>query len=158
MARLQRLIDRSASSAGSAIRRNFVGGGWAMSAAEFVAFWGQSRMASVATADGPGNVHAAPLDVRLLDGVFYIATFPDSRRLHDHLVRPRCAITAWDGPYRAAIIHGDARRVDVDPEQRTVAVASEQGYEPPSMVTIAVTPTRIYGIRPPANHPATPVN
>jgi hypothetical protein len=154
LAALQRLIDRSAAGAGPAIRSNFIGGGWAMSAAELVAFWGESRMASIATASRRGAVHAAPLDIRLVDGRFYIATFPDSRRLRDHRDNPRCAITTWDGPYRAVIVYGTAREVAGDPTGRTAAVADEQGYVQGSMVTIEVTPTRIYAIRPPAGHPA----
>ena len=154
LARLQAVLDRSAASAGPAIRRNFIGGGWAMSAAEFVAFWGASRMASVATASRIGTVHAVPLDIHLVDGTFYIPTFPDSRRRQDHQENPRCVITSWDGPYRAVIVYGTAREVTEDPTGRTVATAAEQGYGAGLMVTVAVTPTRIYAIRPPVGHPA----
>lgn len=148
LAWLQKIIDRSARTAGSAIARNFIGGGWAMSAAEFVTFWGQERMASLATVSASGDVHAAPLDVRLVDGKCYVATFPDSRRLRDHRAKARCAITSWDGPYRAVIVYGDARETAAA-TGRTATVADEQGYDVRAMITIEVTPTRIYGIRPP---------
>jgi len=154
LATLQRIIDRSAATAGSAIRRNFIGEGWAMSAAEFVAFWGEARMASVATASQTGQVHAVPLDVHLVDGRFYVPTFPDSRRLRDHRENPRCVITSWDGPYRAVIVYGSAREGGSDPTRRTAETAAEQGYTSGAMVTIEVTPTRIYAIRPPEGHPA----
>lgn len=152
--RLQRIIDRSAATAGAAIRRNFVGPGWSMSAAEFVAFWTEGRMASISTVSENGAVHAAPLEPRLIDGKFYLPTFPDSQRLRDHRARARCAIVSWDGPYRALIVYGVAREVGGDPGGRAAETASEQGYAPDTMVTIEVTPTRIYAIRPPVGHHA----
>ena len=154
LARLQQVIDSSAATAGDAIRRNFVGDGWSMSAEEFVEFWGDGRMASVSSASSRGQVHAVPLDIHLIDGTFYIPTFPDSRRLRDHRENPRCVITSWDGPYRATIVIGAARESADDPVGRTSDTASEQGYVPGSMVTIAVEPTRIYAIRPPVGHHA----
>ena len=152
--RLQEIIDRSAASAGPAIKRNFISGGWSMSAEEFVAFWNTDPMASVSTASPAANVHVAPLEPRLVNGKFYIPTFPDSARLQDHRANPRCAIAASDGPYRAVIVYGTAREVDGDPTNRTSETASEQSYPAGAMVTIEVTPTRIYGIRPPEGHPA----
>jgi hypothetical protein len=152
LAELQRIIDRSAASAGSSIKRNFIGGGWAMSAEEFVTFWGDGRMASIATVSAAGTVHAVPLDLRLVGGRFYVPTFPDSLRLQDHRVNPRCAITSWDGPYRAVIVYGTAREVSHNPTHRTEATAVEQGYPADMMVTVEITPTRVYAIRPPAGH------
>jgi hypothetical protein len=154
VARLQELLDHSAATAGPAIRKNFIGGGWAMSAQEFIAFWGESRMATVSTASRSGTAHAVPLDVHLVDGRFYVPTFTDSRRLSDHRENASCVITSWDGPYRAVIAYGDAREVDADPTARTEATAEEQRYDRDQLVTIAVTPTRIYAIRPPTGHHA----
>lgn len=151
---LQELLERSAASAGSAIKRNFVGGGWSMSTEEFVAFWEKGPMASVSTVSATGEVHVAPLEPKLVNGRFYIPTFPNSQRLRDHRANARCAIAAWDGPYRAVIVYGTAREVDADPTARTSETASEQGYESNAMVTIEVTPTRIYAIRPPEGHHA----
>ena len=93
------------------------------------------------------------MDPKLVDGKFYLPTFPDSQRLRDHRVNPRCAIAAWDGPYRAVIIYGTAREVTGDPANRTSGAAVEQEYEPGAMVTVELTPTRIYAIRPPEGHP-----
>jgi len=154
LAELQSVIDRSARTAGPAIKQNFVGDGWSMSAAEFVAFWGVARMATVSTASPDGIVHAVPLDIHLVDGRFYIPTFPDSQRLQDHRLNARCAITSWEDAYRAVIVYGNAREVGVDPTARTAETTTEQNYSTGSMVTIEVTPTRIYAIRPPEGHHA----
>jgi len=124
LAALQRIIDRSTASAGSSIKRNFIGGGWAMPAEEFVAFWGDGRMASIATVSAAGTVHAVPLDLRLVHGRFYVPTFPDSLHLQDHRTNPRCAITSWDGPYTAVVVYGTAREVSHNPARRTEATAS----------------------------------
>ncbi len=108
MVRMQEIIERSAATAGAALARDFIGGGWMMSAREFVDFWGESRMAAIATRSPAGSVHIAPLDPKLVDGRFYVPTFRDSQRLRDHRAHPRCAITSWDGPYRAVIVYGEA--------------------------------------------------
>jgi len=152
--RLQEIIERSTASAGTAIKRNFIGGGWSMSAEEFVAFWDAGPMASVSTVSDRGRVHVAPLEPRLVDGKFYVPTFPDSQRLLDHRANGRCAIAAWDGPYRAVIVYGTAREVDSDPTGRNEEAAGEQRYPSRGMVTIEIAPTRIYAIRPPAGHHA----
>lgn len=154
IARLQELLDHSAATAGPAIHKNFVGGGWAMSAQEFIDFWGEARMATVPTATRSGTVHAVPLDIHLVDGRFYLPTFADSRRLADHRENAHCVITSWDGPYRAVIAYGGAREVQVDPTGRTEATADEQRYDRDALVTIEVTPTRVYAIRPPPGHHA----
>ena len=151
---LQEIIDRSAATAGPAIKRNFIGGGWSMTAEEFVAFWDAQPMASISTVSTEANVHVAPLEPKLIDGKFYIPTFPNSQRLRDHRAEPRCAIASWDGPYQAVIVYGTVREVDGDPTNRTSETGAEQGYVPGAMMTIEVTPTRIYAIRPPKGHPA----
>lgn len=110
-------------------------------------------MASISTVSPKGEVHVAPLEPRLVDGKFYIPTFPDSARLRDHRANPRCAIAAWDGPYRAVIVYGIAREVPGNPTSRTEETAAEQHYANSEMVTIEITPSRIYGIRPPGGHP-----
>jgi hypothetical protein len=152
--RLQEIIERSAASAGPAIQRNFIGGGWAMSAEEFVAFWDARPMASVSTTSSRGAVHVAPLEPRLVDGRFYVPTFPDSQRLRDHRANARCAIAAWEGPYRAVIVYGSAREAGGDPTGRTEETEVEQRYAAGAMLTIEIAPTRIYGIRPPEGHHA----
>jgi len=140
--RLQEVMDRSVAGAGPAIAKNFVGGGWAMTAEEFVAFWGETRMAAVSTVSQNGQVHVAPLEITLVDGQLRIPTFHDAQRLKDHRANARCGITAWDGPYRAVIVYGHAR---------------EEGAPGAGMVNIVVEPRRIYAIRPPAGDPRAPL-
>lgn len=125
LAELQTIINRSIRTAGPSIKRNFVSDAWSMSAPEFVAFWGQARMATVSTSSVTGSVHAVPLDIHLIDGKFYIPTFPDSRRLQDHKHNPRCVITSWEDAYRAVIVFGTAREVDADPTGRTAETAGD---------------------------------
>jgi hypothetical protein len=123
-------------------RKNFIGGDWAMSAQEFIDFRGESRMATVSTASRSGTAHAISLDIHLVDGRFYLPTFPDSIRLSDHRENARCVITSWDGLYRAVIAYGDAREVAADSTARTEATVEEQRYDRDQCVTIEVTPTR----------------
>jgi hypothetical protein len=110
-----------------------------MTAHEFVAFWEARPMASVSTVSARGEVHVAPLEISLVGTAFHIPTFADSVRLRDHRANLRCAISSWDGPYRAIIVYGDAELP-----------------APPwtGMVNVVVHPTRIYAIRPPAGHHA----
>jgi hypothetical protein len=137
IARLQALLSYSAESAGPAMRRNFAHPDWCMSAEEFVVFWGTGRMANVATVARSGAVHAAPLEITLARGKLVIPTYSDSVRLKDHRANKRCVITAWDDAYTAAIVYGDAE------------VPDDAGS---GLVTVEVTPTRIYAIRPPPGH------
>ena len=147
---LQEIIDRSAATAGPAIRRGF-SGDWAMSAREFVEFWTEGRMASISTVSVKGDVHVAPLDPAFRGGRFYVLTYNDSQRLKDHLANPRCAISSWDAPYRAVIVYGTVQ-ITSDPALQLKGTVEEE-----SMVTIEVTPTRIYAIRPPpGRHAGTP--
>ncbi len=132
--RLREVIDRSAAAAGPAMARNFLGGGWQMTAEEFVAFWARGPLAIVSTASREGSVHSAPIEVSLVDGRFHVPTWSNAKRLEDHLANPRCAIAAWDGPDRAVIVYGTA-----------TVPAGASG----SLVTVVVTPTRIYGSRRP---------
>jgi hypothetical protein len=143
LAELQRIIDRSARTAGQSIARNFIGGGWRMTAEEFVGFWEKRPMASISTVSAAGEVHVAPLELSLVGTELHVPTFADSVRLRDHRANPRCGITAWDGPYRAVIVYGNAS------EESLSATTTASG-----MVTVVVRPTRIYGIRPPAWHHA----
>jgi len=143
LARLQEIIDRSIATAGPAIRQNFTGPEWSMSAEELVKFWGAGRVASVSTVSAAGAVHVAPLEITLVDGKFHAPTFANSRRLKDHRENPRCGIAAWEGEaYWAVIAYGTAREADRHP-----AAAA-------AMVEVEITPTRIYAIRPPKGHPA----
>ncbi len=139
--KLQEIIDRSARSAGRVLRENFVSPGWVMSAGEFIDFWSPGRMASISTKSANGTLHAAPLDPTLVNGTFRIPTFRGSRRLADHRANRRCVIVAYDGPYRAVVVYGDATIEDADSDPDS------------PMVTVSVAPARIYAIRPPVGDP-----
>jgi hypothetical protein len=141
LAHLQAIIDRSSATAGPGIKAHLLGEGWSMSAAEFVRFWREERMASIATISAKGSIHAAPLEIRLVDGVFHVPTYADAVRLADHRDNPRCVITAWKDPYRVAIVYGTARVPDGG-----------------DVVSVKVSPTRIYAIMPPAGHHSYRVN
>ncbi len=154
---LQALLDRSAATAGPAIRQHFVAPEWRMSAEEFVAFWEARPMASVSTTSARGAVHVTPLEPRLVEGRLRLPTFANSQRLRDHRANPRCAVSSWDGPYRAIILYGRAR--ELPPDGEALRAGELNGVPADQMVTIEIEPTRIYAIRPPAGHhgAATPV-
>lgn len=137
MRKLQQIIERSAATAGPGIKAHMLGEGWTMNAEEFVRFWGEGRMASVATVSAKGAARAAPLDIQLVDGVFHVPTYTDAVRLADHRVNPRCVITTWEDSYRVVIVYGNARVSD--------------GAD---VVDVQVSPTRIYAIMPSAGHHA----
>ena len=135
---IQSIIDRTVAAAGPAMRDNFVHDAWVMSAAEFEAFWAEPRMAGFGTVSPTGSPHVAALEVRYAEGRFLIPTFANAARLDDIRQNPHVSIVAWSDAYRAMTIYGTAR-------------ITEGGG---SMVTVEVTPTHIYAIRPPAGHPA----
>src|SRR5687768_15055417 len=64
-ARLQRIMDRSIRTAGPRMKDSFGSPDWRMTVQEFLDFWGNERMASIATASTTGLVHSAALDIRL---------------------------------------------------------------------------------------------
>ena len=113
---------------------NFVHPQWAMSAEEFVAFWGGTRLASLATVGESGWPHAAPVEVTLERDRFMVPAFADSVRRRDLAVNPRLVLTAWDDAWHAAIVYGRVEAADAGP--------------------IIVRPSRIYAIRAPRGHHA----
>jgi hypothetical protein len=130
-------MDWSLETAGRAMREAFGAPEWRMSVQEFIDFWGSERMASIATVSSRSEVHAAALDIRLIDGVFHVPTYANALRLRDQRANPRCVITSWQDSYRVAVVYGDA------------TFGQSAG-----MVDVQVIPRRIYAIRPPAWHHA----
>ena len=116
---------------------NFVHPRWAMSAEEFVDFWGRTRLASVATVGESGWPHAAPLEVALDGDRFLVPAFAGSVRRRDLAVNGRVVLTAWDDAWHAAIVYGRA--------EGAVAERSDP---------VVVRPTRIYAMRAPRGHHA----
>ncbi|OAI41569.1 hypothetical protein AYO38_00620 [bacterium SCGC AG-212-C10] len=130
-------LQRADATARPAMAANFTHPLWVMSPAEFRAFWGGTRLASVGTAGATGAPHAAPVEVTLRGDTFVVPSFASTVRLEDLRANPRIVLTAWDDAYHAAIVYGQA----------TFADAST------GMVSVEVRPTRIYAIRAPNGHP-----
>lgn len=117
---------------------NFIHPDWVMSAEEFRAFWGPTRLAAVGTSSPDGHPHSAPVEVDLTGDRFVIPTFANTLRLVDLRANSRVVLTAWDGPYHAAIVYG----------------LVELHEASAGLVPVSVRPTRIYAIRAPAGHHA----
>ena len=132
-------LQRANVNARPAMAAHFTHPAWVMPAAEFRAFWGGTRLASVGTTGASGSPHAAPVDVSLRGDIFIVPTFASAVRLADLHANPRLVLTAWDDAYHASIVYGHA----TFPES-----ASDE------MVNVQVRPTRIYAIRAPEGHPA----
>ncbi|MEX0783058.1 MAG: pyridoxamine 5'-phosphate oxidase family protein [Dehalococcoidia bacterium] len=133
---IARAIERAIEKAGPTMAANFTHPAWVMSAEEFVAFWGGTRLASVATVGKSGWPHAAPVEVTLAGDRFLVPAFPNSVRMADLRRSPRLVVTTWDDAWHAAIVYGLAELVGA------------------SGGSITVRPTRIYAIRAPQGHHA----
>jgi hypothetical protein len=116
---------------------NFTHPAWVMSAHEFRAFWGGTRMAAVGTVGATATPHAAPVEVTLEGDVLIIPTFASAVRLADLRANPKIVLTVWDDAYHAAIVYGTA----------SFPTDASTG-----MVRVVVRPTRIYAIRAPTGH------
>lgn len=134
MSALQELLDRSAAGAGAALRQNFCHPDWVMSAEEFLDFWKERRMASVATLAARDGIHAAPLEVSFDGARFHVPSFANSSRLRDLRRDSRCAITSWENAWTAVIAYGRA-------DDTALAAGA-----------VVVVPGRLFAMRPPAWH------
>jgi hypothetical protein len=137
MNRTEAIVDaiaRAVDRAGGTIADNFIHPAWTMDADEFIAWWGGTRLASIATVGRSGWPHASPLEVTLTGDRFIIPSFPHAVRIRDLSVNPRLVLTAWDDPWHAAIVYG---RID------------DVGASP-----LSARPTRIYAMRAPKGHHA----
>ncbi len=77
---------------------NFTHPAWTMSRDEFVAFWGDTRMASVATVGESAWPHAAPVEVTLTSERFMVPAFENSVRMADLAKNPRLVLTRGTTP------------------------------------------------------------
>ncbi len=136
--RIQAAMSRALANQRPVMAANFTHPAWAMSVAEFRAFWSRPRMTSVGTVGANGWPHAAPLEVSLQGDLFEIPSFSASVRVEDLRASPRVVLATWDDAYHAAIVYGTVRLEEMDG----------------SMIRVTVTPTRIYAIRAPAGHQA----
>ncbi len=142
LARLQRLLDRSAASAGAAVRDTFERPERRMSAAELVAFWNTSRMKAMATA-GRRGPHIAPVHAELVDGRLRTTIYETALRRRDIRANPEVAFTTWGDGGAVAIVYGRARELPGSlRETRPGATGA-----PRRVVTLEVEMSRIYAMR-----------
>ena len=146
---LQKLIDRSAASAGPAAADSLAFPGRQMSAAEFVEFWQSVRLVAMATVGETGAPHLAPVHARL-DG-----TRASARDLRQHVAQARyrsqsqVAFTTWRADGAAAIVYGIAHEV----VGSLRAARAGQSGKPRQVIELEVKLTRIYAMRPPDRAP-----
>jgi hypothetical protein len=144
LAALQKLIDRSTSSATPAVADSVAYPERQMTAAELVAFWENARLMAMATVGPAGQPHIAPVHSQLDGTTLRLVVYENTIRRADLRKKPRVAFTTWkDGA--AAILYGRAREV---PGSLRDARAGRSGT-PRRVVTIEVTLTRVYAMRAP---------
>lgn len=143
LATIQRVLDRSLTSAGHAVRDTFARSERAMSAAEFVAFWNGTRMKAMATVGAGGAPHIAPVHAEFVSGRLRSTIFETARRRRDLQSNPEVALTTWGPNGAAAIVYGRAREVpDSLRDTRTGATGG-----PRRTVALDIEVTRIYAMR-----------
>lgn len=124
---------RAVVSARPVMAANFVHADWRMAPAEFMAFWGASRLVAVATVGDSGWPHAAPVEASIAaDGHFVVPAFRGSVRARDLAANPRLVLTTWEDAWHAAIVYGRVEGEDIT----------------------RMRPARIYAMRAPPGHHA----
>jgi hypothetical protein len=146
---LQKLIDRSATSAGPAASDSLAYPARQMSAAEFVEFWQSVRLVAMATTGAKGGPHIAPVHARF-DGVrLRLVIYDNTLRRRDIAANPRVAFTTWRADGAAAIVYGVAREVEGSLRSARASVSGK----PRQVVELEVKLTRVYAMRPPDRSP-----
>ena len=146
---LQRLIDRSAASAGPAAADSVAYPARQMTASEFVEFWQSVRLVAMATAGEGGGPHIAPVHARL-DGVrLRLVVYDNTLRRRDIATNPRVAFTTWRADGAAAIVYGLAR--EIAGSLRSARAA--QSGRARQVIELEVKLTRVYAMRPPDRTP-----
>ena len=146
---LQKLIDRSAASAGPAAADSLAYPARQMRAEEFVEFWESVRLVAMATTGESGRPHIAPVHARL-DGVrMHLVIYDNTLRRRDIAANPRVAFTTWRADGAAAIVYGVAREVAGSLRPARAA----QSGNPRQVIELEVKLTRVYAMRPPDSAP-----
>ncbi len=146
---LQKLIDRSAASAGPAAADSLAYPARQMRAEEFVEFWESVRLVAMATTGESGGPHIAPVHARL-DGVrMHLVIYDNTLRRRDIAANPRVAFTTWRADGAAAIVYGVAREVAGSLRPARAA----QSGNPRMVIELEVKLTRVYAMRPPDRAP-----
>lgn len=119
----------------------------AMSAPEFVAFWGAGRPAAISTIPTAGSAPPTRVDVWLAHGRFYARLGP-----HSHLAKPtdhpRCLLTTGNDAYQTAIVIGTIRRIGHDTPGGSRVAEGAPRWLPDLGVDAVILPQRIYASRP----------
>jgi len=106
VARLQSLLDRSATKGGPHLRRTFQVPEHAVTAEQLVRYWGDGKGFALATVTANGEPRVAPVGVLLEQAHLYVPTAGDSGHVA-HIVRnPAVSLTHWVDDLVAIIIHG----------------------------------------------------
>jgi pyridoxamine 5'-phosphate oxidase-like protein len=141
--RLQRILDRSRTRAGQAVRDTFAHPERQMTALEFAIFWNGSRMKAMATTGKNGAPHIAPVHAELINGRLRSTIYENALRRRDVRDNPHVALTTW-GPHGAtAIVYGNAREIpDSLRESRPGATGAAR-----RTVALDIEMTRIYALK-----------
>ena len=142
---LQKLIDRSAASAGPAAADSLAYPARQMSAAEFVEFWQSVRLVAMATAGENGSPHIAPVHARIDGTRLRLVVYDNTLRRRDIAANPKVAFTTWRADGAAAIVYGVAREVAGSLRPARAA----QSGNPRQVIELEVKLTRIYAMRAP---------
>ena len=140
---LQKLIDRSAASAGPAAADSLAYPARQMSAAEFVEFWQSVRLVAMATVGESGGPHIAPVHARLDGTRLYLVIYDNTLRRRDIAANPRVAFTTWRVDGAAAIVYGVAREVAGSLRPARAA----QSGKARQVIELEVKLTRVYAMR-----------
>jgi hypothetical protein len=111
LAALQRILDRSAATAGQAVRDTFAHPERQMTAAEFVSFWNGTRVKAMATVGERGVPHIAPVHAEFVNGRLRSTIYENALRRRDLRDRPQVALTTWGSHGAVAIVYGRAHEV-----------------------------------------------
>ena len=143
--KLQKLIDRSAASAGPAAADSLAYPGRQMSASEFVEFWQSVRLVAMATVGQNGSPHIAPVHAQLDGTRLRLVIYDNTLRRLDVATNPKVAFTTWRADGAAAIVYGVAREVAGSLRPARAA----QSGKPRQVIELEVKLTRVYAMRPP---------
>lgn len=143
LAAIQRVIDRSRTRAGQAVRDTFARPERQMTALEFVAFWNSTRMKAMATAGTDSVPHLAPVHAEFVNGRLRSTIYENAQRRRDLASNPHVALTTWGPHGAAAIVYGRAREVpDSWRDTRPGATGTAR-----RTVALDIAVTRIYAMK-----------
>jgi len=139
---LRRVLERSRTEAGQAVRDTFEHPERQMTAAEFVTFWNSSRMKAMATV-GKARPHIAPVHAEFVNGRLRSTIYENAVRRRDLRANPNVALTTWGPGGATAIVYGRAHEIpDSARETRPGATGTAR-----RTVALDIEVTRIYAMK-----------